>query len=812
MLGQASAPSGAIDSVPEFIINKAQSVSPTDTDSHNAIDQHQHIQTWSSPHQTPFKAVGHRDDKLLDHGNDVDLDEWRLYLSNVVKPTIAEQETFTPLPETKKKTRRFTADEDEILEKGVSQRGGNDVDWEEISSLLVDRTSGQCRARYSRIKAKRKQEVTSAGSPSTALLATAVASVASASQPLHKRTHKRTHSDASAVSNDNEQESAENTPRKQRRGGTPPLTESNEPPSRDGVAPSKKIFDYFLRPAGFLSHSTRSPALTEHPVDDNGGIAADDRVIRNDQIWESKLNDLRKRVSELESDKDKIERERDQCRLQIEHLEAECAKRAADSETTKRECRKMLDDMELSNRYQWGQARAKMSSLLKEKADKMAAEKRASMDVESRRLARLVIERAGIEYVERWQEGHAFQAIHVRLAQIQREKNDIDQQRKLLTKRKTARPVEGGDSAVKVEPISSAQFAELDEIFKLRKDALKREDTDLQKEFEKLRLQRDLHQREVHRVILEDQSPLNSHPVLNERYALLELLGSGGFSEVWKGYDLVELREVACKIHSLHSSWSEERKRNYTKHALREYRIHKSLVHPRVVRLFDVFEIDHSSFCTVLELCEGGDLDTYLLSYKSISERLAKSIIIQVMSALKYFSELTPPIRNILLNPQMEIKITDFGLSKIIENDAPSVAQPPGGAREIALTSANTGTFYYLPPECFWRKGEVKISSKVDVWSIGVIFFELLYGRKPFGENQSQQTILRENTILHEGRTVEFPSTPQVSSETKAFIKRCLEYSQEQRPDVATLSQDPYLTFGAAAKPVSSKADETLQL
>jgi serine/threonine protein kinase len=54
--------------------------------------------------------------------------------------------------------------------------------------------------------------------------------------------------------------------------------------------------------------------------------------------------------------------------------------------------------------------------------------------------------------------------------------------------------------------------------------------------------------------------------------------------------------------------WSEQKKANYTKHAVREYNIHKDLVHPRVVQLFDVFKIDNNSFCTVLEYCEGGDL------------------------------------------------------------------------------------------------------------------------------------------------------------------------------------------------------------
>ncbi|KAB1279272.1 Serine/threonine-protein kinase tousled-like 1 [Camelus dromedarius] len=99
----------------------------------------------------------------------------------------------------------------------------------------------------------------------------------------------------------------------------------------------------------------------------------------------------------------------------------------------------------------------------------------------------------------------------------------------------------------------------------------------------------------------------------------------------------------------------------------------------------------------------------------------------------------------------------------------------------------------YLPPECFVvGKEPPKISNKVDVWSVGVIFFQCLYGRKPFGHNQSQQDILQENTIL-KATEVQFPVKPVVSSEAKAFIRRCLAYRKEDRFDVHQLANDPYL-------------------
>ena len=285
--------------------------------------------------------------------------------------------------------------------------------------------------------------------------------------------------------------------------------------------------------------------------------------------------------------------------------------------------------------------------------------------------------------------------------------------------------------------------------------------------------------------------------MLNDRYLLLMLLGKGGFSEVHKGFDLKEQRYVACKIHQLNKDWKDDKKANYIKHALREYNIHKALEHPRIVKLFDVFEIDANSFCTVLEYCNGHDLDFHLKQNKIIPEKESRSIIMQVVSALKYLNEIKPPIIHYDLKPgnilltgggfSGDIKITDFGLSKIMDEDN---YNPQEG---MDLTSQGAGTYWYLPPECFLvGKAPPKISSKVDVWSVGVILYQCLYGKKPFGQNQSQATILEENTILN-ATEVQFPNKPTVSAEAKNFIKRCLCYRKDERMDVQQMSQDPYL-------------------
>ena len=78
---------------------------------------------------------------------------------------------------------------------------------------------------------------------------------------------------------------------------------------------------------------------------------------------------------------------------------------------------------------------------------------------------------------------------------------------------------------------------------------------------------------------------------------------------------------VACKLHQLHPNWAEEKKRSYVRHSMREYEIHKQLQHSHIVRLRNVFEVDENTLCTVLDLCEGQDLDALLRASPCLPER-----------------------------------------------------------------------------------------------------------------------------------------------------------------------------------------------
>ncbi|EPY77923.1 hypothetical protein CB1_001160003 [Camelus ferus] len=136
---------------------------------------------------------------------------------------------------------------------------------------------------------------------------------------------------------------------------------------------------------------------------------------------------------------------------------------------------------------------------------------------------------------------------------------------------------------------------------------------------------------------------------------------------VMQAFDLYEQRYAAVKIHQLNKSWRDEKKENYHK------------------------------FCTVLEYCEGNDLDFYLKQHKLMSEKEARSIVMQIVNALRYLNEIKPPIIHYDLKPGNillvdgtacgEIKITDFGLSKIMDDDS-------YGVDGMDLTSQGAGTYW----------------------------------------------------------------------------------------------------------------------
>ncbi|EAN84637.1 protein kinase, putative [Trypanosoma cruzi] len=307
--------------------------------------------------------------------------------------------------------------------------------------------------------------------------------------------------------------------------------------------------------------------------------------------------------------------------------------------------------------------------------------------------------------------------------------------------------------------------------------------------------------KEIRRVSDEDASEFMAVLAIGQgqRYVLMQLLGKGGFSEVWKAFDLQDARYVACKIHRVQREWSAQTRLHYRRHADRELAIMRTLQHPHLTRLYDEFEHGEAMFVSVMEYSQGADLDTHLKRYGCMREMEARLILLQVVSALRYLAAQEQPIIHYDLKPanilfhssnasSLEIKITDFGLSKLIQS-----RDGPHDNPTIELTSQGTGTYWYLPPECFDTVATPRISNKVDVWSCGIIFYQMLFGRRPFAEGESQRRIWQDKLIVSSARTLRFPDTPRVSQEAKDLIQKCLEYHPSDRYDVHQLSQDSYL-------------------
>lgn len=323
-----------------------------------------------------------------------------------------------------------------------------------------------------------------------------------------------------------------------------------------------------------------------------------------------------------------------------------------------------------------------------------------------------------------------------------------------------------------------------------------------QKRREELEREKKAFMKEVRRISDEDASQFVAVDAIgpDSRYLLMSLLGKGGFSEVWRAFDLIDGQYVACKIHKIDRAWSQQVMDNYRRHAERELDIMRQLNHPNLTRQYNVFQLSDTMFVSVMEHCHGMDLDTYLKRYGSMGEKDAQLVVRQMVCGLLYLGNLDNPVihydlkpANILLQSDgttiMEIKITDFGLSKIIGNTHDGPSDNPS----IDLTSQGSGTYWYLPPECFDTSTTPRISNKVDVWALGVIFFQMLFGRRPFAEGESQRRIWQERLIVSAARSLTFPDTPRLSEDAKDFIRHCLTFNQADRYDISQASQHSYL-------------------
>lgn len=204
------------------------------------------------------------------------------------------------------------------------------------------------------------------------------------------------------------------------------------------------------------------------------------------------------------------------------------------------------------------------------------------------------------------------------------------------------------------------------------------------------------------------------------RYKIIEKLGEGGMGVVYKAQDTKLDRTVAIKFLPSHLSGSEENKTRF----LQEAKSAAALNHPNILNIYEIDERDDSMFI-VMEYVTGDTLAAAILKHKSeTGVPLMQSIawITQIAQGLKsahgnnvIHRDIKP--QNIMVTADKKIKIMDFGLAKIKSNAS------------ITKTGTSLGTLSYMSPE---QAQGASADHRSDIWSLGVVFYELLTSELPF--------------------------------------------------------------------------------
>lgn len=230
-------------------------------------------------------------------------------------------------------------------------------------------------------------------------------------------------------------------------------------------------------------------------------------------------------------------------------------------------------------------------------------------------------------------------------------------------------------------------------------------------------------------------SSCSSSGRVGEEYKLKVKLGEGTTSMVWKAEHLATGQVVALKQIPLHKLNTPTLVNSFNC----EVNFLSSVNHPNIVRLFRIFKAEESIFL-VLEYCAGGDLASYIRLYGRVQEHVAKKFMKQLGAGLKVLHsnhiihrDLKP--ENLLLSrchSDAVLKISDFGLSRIKSQN------------EVLETVC--GSPLYMAPEILHFQ---HYDEKIDMWSIGIILFELLHGYPPFHGRSNVQLLRNIRSCTH---------------------------------------------------------------
>ena len=249
---------------------------------------------------------------------------------------------------------------------------------------------------------------------------------------------------------------------------------------------------------------------------------------------------------------------------------------------------------------------------------------------------------------------------------------------------------------------------------------------------------------------------LSSGTLLGNRYRLESELGRGGMGVVYKAFDTKLERAVAIKL--LPEALARNTKA--VKLLKQEANISLTLTHPNIVRLINFEETD-SEVYLVMEYIEGESLADMLLEKKKLSADEALGISRQVLEALSYahtkkvvHRDLKPA--NIIITPQGEAKVLDFGIARLIKETM----------TKLTGTTATSGTLLYMAPEQL--QGGMHQDGRVDIWAFGIVLYEMLTGGTPFNSDYM---------ILHEP----IKSIQGIPEWINGIIKGCLIKNPDDR-------------------------------
>lgn len=220
--------------------------------------------------------------------------------------------------------------------------------------------------------------------------------------------------------------------------------------------------------------------------------------------------------------------------------------------------------------------------------------------------------------------------------------------------------------------------------------------------------------------------------VLGGRYEIRELIGVGGMAIVYKAYDQIDKRTVAVKILKEEYLANDEFRNRFRN----ESKAIAVLSHPNIVKVFDVSFGDSLQYI-VMEYVEGITLKEYIQRQRIVEWKEAVHFVVQILRALQHahdkgiiHRDIKP--QNILLLPNASIKVTDFGIARFNRGEIKSVAD-----------SSAIGSVHYVSPE--QARGDYT-DEKTDIYSVGIVLYEMLTGRLPFESDSDESVALMHLT------------------------------------------------------------------